>query len=382
MLVVSVWLSAGALPGAAQAADDDSRSARAKTELDALRDRIDAVRGEIAADKSQRSGLSSRLAEAEAQISTASRHLRELDADIGRAKARVADLAGRRNSERVQLADQLSALRAQVRAAYANGRMDKMRLLLSDQSPEKLGRMLVYYEYFATAQTRQVAQLRDALSDLVVRQRALEAEQARLTDQRQARSATLTRLETNQDQRRQTIAALDKRLSSKNASLEDMQADAARLEKLMSSLQRQLADLPEPGGNDIAFARLKGRMAPPVSGRLLARFGARKAGGPLRWQGEWLAAPEGTPVKAVAGGRVVYVGYMHRYGLIVVIDHGSNYYTLYGHAESSYVDVGDTVSRGQSIALAGRSGGHEQSGTYFEIRRGQTPINPADWLSG
>ena len=240
--------------------------------------------------------------------------------------------------------------------------------------------MLVYYEYFANAQSRQVVQLQDALADLIVRQNALEAEQEALAGQRSARTRTLATLERNQSQRRESIAALDKRLSSQNASLEDMQADAARLERLMGSLQRELADLPDPG--DGAFARLKGRMAAPVRGRVLARFGARKAGGPLRWQGQWLGAPEGTRVNAVADGRVVYVGFMHRYGLIVVIDHGSNYYTLYGHTESSYVDVGDVVRRGQPVALAGHSGGHSQSGVYFEIRRGQTPINPSTWLGG
>ncbi|GAB3674360.1 murein hydrolase activator EnvC family protein [Salinisphaera aquimarina] len=369
-----------ALP--APAASDSDRSDRARAELDALQDKIDKVRKQIAADKSKRGDLSSRLAAAEDEISTASRRLRTLDADIGKARASVASLAGRRNEERDQLTDRLDALRAQVRAAYANGRMDKMRLLLSGQSPEKLGRMLVYYEYFAKAQTRQVASLREALSDLVVRQKALEKEQATLTRQREARSDTLAQLEANQQQRRNTIAALDKRLSSRAASLDEMKADAARLENLMSSLRKQLATLPEPSGDNTPFSQLKGRMTPPVRGSVLARFGTRKAGGPLRWQGEWLSAPEGTPVTAVAGGRVVYVGYMHRYGLIVIIDHGHNYYTLYGHAESTYVEVGDSVDRGQAIAKAGRSGGHSRSGTYFEIRRGQTPINPSSWLSG
>ncbi|MES1924513.1 peptidoglycan DD-metalloendopeptidase family protein [Salinisphaera sp. T31B1] len=371
----------GPVAGTANA-DDDSRSARAQAELDALRDRIDTVRGQIAADQSQRSDLADRLSAAETEIHTASKHLRELDGDIKRAQARVDDLAGRRNAEREDLADQLAALRAQVRAAYSSGRMDKMRLLLSGQSPEKLGRMLVYYEYFARAQTRQVATLREALADLIVRQKALETQQKALSDQRSARAATLSRLESNQRQRRQTIDALDKRLSSRTASLKELRADAARLEKLMGTLSEELADLPSPASGDIAFSRLKGRMAPPVRGKMLARFGSRKAGGPLRWQGIWLAAPEGTPVKSVASGRVVYVGYMHRYGLIVIIDHGHNYYTLYGHAESTYVEVGDAVTRNQTIARAGRTGGHRRSGTYFEIRRGQTPINPADWLSG
>lgn len=367
-------------PGYTQ--DNAERSARARAQLEALRDKIDTVRQEIAADRGERSDLAAQLSATEADISAASKRLRELDEDIAGLDKRVASLTDRRDAERAQLTDKLDTLRAQVRAAYSSGRMDKMRLLLSGQSPEKLGRLLVYYEYFADAQTGQVQGLRDALTDLAVRQRALTQEQDKLAQRRKTRANTLTRLEHDQQQRRETIAALDSRLSSRKASLDELKADEDRLEKLMGSLQQQLATLPEADDDDTAFAQLKGRMTPPVSGRVLARFGTRKAGGPLRWKGEWLAADNGTPVKAVAAGQVVYVGYMHRYGLIVILDHGHNYYTLYGHAESTYVEVGDQVRRGQPVAKAGRSGGHRRSGTYFEIRKGRTAINPSTWLSG
>ena len=363
--------------------DDDARSQRAAAELDALRDRIDTVRQQIAADKTQRSELSTRLSQTEAEISSAAKRLRSLDDKIAEARERVAQLTRRRDAERDRLADQLSGLRDQVRAAHASGQMDKMRLLLSGESPEKLGRMLVYYEYFANARTAQVTSLRDALADLAIRQNALSNEQAELTRQRSARADTLDSLKASQAQRKQAVAALDRQLSNKQASLEEMKADEQRLQRLMGRLQNELSSLPPvTPGDDTPFGQLKGRMQPPVSGQVLARFGTAKAGGPLKWQGQWLAADAGAPVRAVAGGRVVYVGYMHRYGLIVVLDHGDNYYTLYGHAESTYVEVGDRVERGQAVAKAGHSGGHTRDGTYFELRRGRTPINPATWLSG
>lgn len=369
-----------ASPGLAQSGDARSQSARA--ELDALRDRIDNVRQQIAQDKSQRSDLSQRLSQTEADISAASKRLRGLDDKIADARTRVTDLTQRRDREREKLSGQLNALREQVRAAHASGQMDKMRLLLSGQSPEKLGRMLVYYEYFANARTEQVTTLRSALADLAVRQNALENEQAELTRQRRARESTLASLKANQAQREQAITALDSQLSNKQATLSEMKADEQRLRSLMGRLRTQLSDLPPEPADDTPFGQLKGRMQPPVSGPVLARFGSTKAGGPLKWQGEWLGADAGTPVRAVAGGRVVYVGYMHRYGLIVVVDHGNDYYTLYGHAESTYVEVGDRVEQGQAVAKAGHSGGHTQDGAYFELRRGRTPINPASWLAG
>lgn len=383
IILAGLCLLAFVVASPALARDDDARSQRAAAELDALRDRIDTVRQQIAADKSQRSDLSNRLSATEADISAAAKRLRSLDHKIADARKRVTQLTQRRDKERDQLADQLAGLRKQVRAAHASGQMDKMRLLLSGESPEKLGRMLVYYEYFANARTEQVNTLRDALADLAIRQNALDNEQHELTRQRSARADTLDGLKTSQAQRKQAITALDNQLSNKQASLTDMKADEQRLHQLMGRLQEQLSSLPPvTAGDDTPFGKLKGQMRPPVGGGVLARFGTAKNGGPLKWQGEWLAADAGDPVRAVAGGRVVYVGYMHRYGLIVVLDHGHDYYTLYGHAEGTYVEVGDHVDRGQPVAKAGHTGGHNRDGTYFELRKGRTPINPASWLSG
>lgn len=382
-ILAGLCLLAFVVASPALARDDDARSQRAAAELDALRDRIDTVRQQIAADKSQRGDLSNRLSATEADISAASKRLRSLDDKIADARKRVTKLTQRRDNERDRLADQLADLRKQVRAAHASGQMDKMRLLLSGESPEKLGRMLVYYEYFANARTEQVNTLRDALADLAIRQNALENEQNELAQQRSDRADTLDGLKASQTQRKQAIAALDRQLSSKQASLKEMKADEQRLHRLMGRLQDQLSELPPvTAGDDTPFGKLKGRMKPPVGGAVLARFGTAKKGGPLKWQGQWLAADAGDPVRAVAGGRVVYVGYMHRYGLIVVLDHGDNYYTLYGHAEGAYVEVGDHVDRGQPVAKAGHTGGHSRDGTYFELRKGRTPINPASWLSG
>ncbi len=358
-----------------------ARSEQAQEELDALRDKIESVQQSIEQDRGERGDLAETLAETQRAVRQASDRLEGLSEAISGHEQAIIHLRRQRDAEKNQLNDELDALRAQVRAAYATGHMDKLRLLLSGHEPARLGRMLAYHEYFADAQTQQVERLRTALAALAARQSALEAEQQALAEQRRARSAPLGRLESSQARRRETMAALDARLASRESSLEQLEADEAQLEELITSLQSELANLPAPpGAGD--FAAPKGRMTPPVPGRLLADFGAAKPGGVLQWQGEWRAAPAGAPVKAVAAGRVVYVGYMHRYGLIVVLDHGDNYYTVYGHAQSAYVETGEAVARGQPIARAGTSGGHRQSGTYFEIRKGSQPVDPAGWLAG
>lgn len=376
---VGLLFAALSVPVIGQA--DSARSDQARAELNALRHKIDKVRDRISSDSSQRSKLSATLAKAQKKIATTRGRLDTLDDSIDQHKKRIARLTEQRDAQRKQLGQQLDDLSAQVRGAYETGHMSRMRLLLSGESPEKVGRMLAYYRYFADAQSDEVANLKQQLARLVSKQQSLENEQASLAGQRDARADTLARLEANRKQQQATVAALDKRLSSGRASLTDMKNDEQQLEKLLNSVQHQLSSLP-PVPTGTPFYKLKGRMHPPVKGRVLARYGQTMGDGPLSWQGEWFAAAHGTPIHAVAGGRVVYVGYMKRYGLIVIIDHGHGYYSLYGHAAASYVDIGDEVRTGQSIATAGHSGGHDTNGAYFEIRHGQTPVNPASWLAG
>ena len=133
--------------------------------------------------------------------------------------------------------------------------------------------------------------------------------------------------------------------------------------------------------SDKPFATLKGKLPWPARGALIARYGENKAGGRLTWNGHWIAADEGSAVRSVARGRAVYVGWMHRYGLIVLVEHEDGYFTLYGHCQTATVQVGDPVRAGQTIATAGNTGGYDQSGVYFEIRKGAEAINPQGWLA-
>lgn len=360
---------------------DSARKDQVRAELSALRQKIDKVRDRVSEQSDKRSELSDALAKAQQKIAATRDRLDKLDDSIGDHEDRIERLTAQRDAQRQQLGQQLDDLSAQVRGAYETGHMSRMRLLLSGQSPEKVGRMLEYYRYFADAQSDEVANLKKQLARLVSKQQSLENEKASLAEQRQTRAATLARLKANREQQQATVAALDRRLSSGRASLADMKNDKQQLEQLLGSVQHQLSSLP-PTPTGTPFYKLKGRMQPPVKGRVLARYGQTKGDGPLSWQGEWFAASQGTPIHAVAGGRVVYVGYMKRYGLIVIIDHGHDYYSLYGHAAASYVDIGDEVRTGQSIATAGHSGGHDTNGAYFEIRHGQDPVNPAGWLAG
>lgn len=364
---------------AAHGQDAGERARQARAELQQLQTKIAQVKEELAQGREHHDELVDQLTRAGQAVRQAASQLDALSQDVAVLTQEVTRLRQKRDQEKAHLGDQLDTLRTQVRAAYRTGRTNKLRLLLSGKDPAQLGRMLVYYEYFTEGQSEQIARLRDILADLAKRQSALEAKQQQLAARQEDRAATLTHLKNSKAERKATLAALEKRLASRKSTLEDYRTSADNLKDLIGALDRKLSRPTElvPG----TFVALKGQMRPPVEGPIVARFGAAKANGLMHWQGQWRAAPKGAPIHAVADGRVVYVGYMHHYGLIVVLEHAGGYFTVYGHALSSYVSAGDYVNRKQAIARVGRSGGHRRSGVYFEIRKGEQALDPSVWLS-
>ena len=134
------------------------------------------------------------------------------------------------------------------------------------------------------------------------------------------------------------------------------------------------ADLPSG-----TFESLRGRMAAPVSGTVAARFGAKRADGPV-WKGMFIKAPTGTDVRAIGPGRIVYAQWMRGMGNIIIVNHGGEYLSIYGFNETLLKHVGDAVKAGDVIASAGSSGGNGESGLYFELRHLGKPIDPAGWV--
>jgi septal ring factor EnvC (AmiA/AmiB activator) len=134
-----------------------------------------------------------------------------------------------------------------------------------------------------------------------------------------------------------------------------------------------------PTDSKDAFAKLRGKLSWPVTGKLLASFGQTRAGG-VKWDGVLVSGPQGATVRAVYHGRVVYADWLSGLGLLTIIDHGDGYLSLYGHSERLYKEVGERVTAGDTIATVGDSGGRSTPALYFEIRKAGRPIDPRPWF--
>ncbi|MEE4384740.1 MAG: peptidoglycan DD-metalloendopeptidase family protein [Pseudomonadales bacterium] len=279
----------------------------------------------------------------------------------------LASLVERERSERAALEDQL-------RDAWLLARRDPVQLLLEAERPDRVGRLLAYHERLARARVGALGRWQETRAELGERRGALEARAAELVAERDAVRARAGRLEEARRDRTRALASLEREIGARE---EDREALLQRRERLAELLDRLAREAAQPSGERFLAAR--GRLPWPVDAPVLERFGSPRSGGRLRTDGVLLGAEPGTPVRAVAPGEIVFADWMRGFGLMVIVDHGGGFMSLYAQAESLLRAVGDRVEAGEPLATAGQSGGSSRAGVWFEIRRDGRPEDPGRW---
>lgn len=354
--------------------------ARREAELRDLRERISKLDRELATDRRSQDSLRRDIESAERELARTAGEVRKTEAAV-QAQTRAVDGA---QQARAQAQRDVEARRNDLalalRAHYTAGNPGRLQLLFEIDQMAALDRLDADSSAVARALQERLAALRTTIAQLDLAEQTLLRERQLLEQRSAASREALAALKAAQDQRRGKLDELAQRGSDRAAELAQARSEQAKVQKLLDELRRALKDSPMKFERGVPFKSQRGRLPWPLKGPLLARFGSTKSGGPLTWSGWWIGGSAGDPVRAVADGRVVYVGWLQRYGLIVILDHPGQYLSLYGHLQEAEVEVGETVSAGTRVASAGASGGHERSGVYFEIREGTNAIDPRPWL--
>ena len=355
----------------------------AQTEkLQQLRQRIDKIKQAIESMHEQRDSLQHALKKTETEIGSVTAELRQLDARTARVQLNMQNLYAERSSERTRLQVMRAVLARELQLAYMTGSQEQIKLLLSQEDPATVGRVLVYHGYFARARAGRMQAIQTSLRHMVEIEQALADEQAETGRLRQQQADKSARLSAGQDSRRRILAQLQADLRTSTAELNTLEQDQARLQKLVQSLMLALQDIPAADGQYTSLRQLKGKLRWPVAGRISQPFGVREAQGTLRTRGVRIATRAGTDVEAIASGRIAFSDWLRGFGLLLIIDHGEGYMSLYGQNRSLYKEVGEWVERGETIAAAGDSGGQAHTGLYLELRKDGKPFNPGPWFSG
>jgi septal ring factor EnvC (AmiA/AmiB activator) len=365
---------------AAPAQQDGAARAKIKErELEEVRDRISELKQSMDDSAADRDRLTSELQAAEIRIAEKRQRLRELERQRAYSTKRRSELEASIAEREADLDTEAGELGAQVRAAYMSGNQEKLKLLLNQRDPAALGRMMTYYRYLNDHRSGNIRSIGARIHELAELRGQVAAEEARLAELASQQSRELDSIEKTQHERRELLASLQNKLASEGREIERLAAQEKDLARLIAELTAILSDYPISA--EEPFAEFRGRLTWPVAGTLIHDFGQPRVGGQLKWNGVVLAAEQGREVRAVYHGRVAFADWLAGMGLLVIVDHGDGYMTLYGYNETILKSAGDWVAPGDVLATVGDSGGQARPGLYFEIRQGTRPLNPRRWVT-
>ncbi len=266
-----------------------------------------------------------------------------------------------------------------ISSLYAQGQQPYLKILFNKQDPSKTGRALVYYRYLHEAKSQQIkfykdsrAQLESIRKQVIAKNRAVN----KLIGQRERKFA---QLKATQIKRSDVLAHLKKTIKSKRHRIDYLKKNQKKLNAAAQAAKKKKARQ-SVKGNGTSFAKLKGKLNLPVKGKVIARYGKRRLTNQVKWRGLLIQAAQGTAVKSVSSGTVVFSDWLQGYGFVLIVDHGATYMSLYAYNQSLLKSLGDKIDKGDVIALVGNSGSMEKSALYFEIRHKGAPINPSKWL--
>jgi septal ring factor EnvC (AmiA/AmiB activator) len=359
----------------------ESRSsgpAKIQAELQALEDEINKFRSMLNETRTQRSNVEGSLEANEKDINEILNKINKIQQDLKRGKEKVSLLQRQRKDLLDQKSDQQGYIAEQMRAAYKLGDQQYLKVVLNQEDPNELSRMLSYYEYINQARVNQIKAYELTLAELAKVAAQIKQQNQKLVSIHTQLDKQQAGLLVAQNNNKRVLVSLNKEIKDTGNAIEKRTEDRVHLEALLERITAGIANLSAPESSD-PFQNMKGNLLLPVIGDITHKFGSDRSAGKLKWDGVFIEASEGDSVHSVHYGQVVFSDWLRGFGLLLIINHGEGYMSLYGHNQVLYNEAGDWVAGGELVAKVGNSGGQKKSGLYFEIRNEGKPTNPQLW---
>lgn len=348
-------------------------------QLEQLKQQISQLDQWLKKANAEKSGLSARLRKEEKTIDQVSGNIRDNQERIGILLKQLTQLEQDYKARQAELREQKDFYARQIRASYLQGKQPALKLLLNSDSPQEAMRQMRYLSYLNQARGDKIQGYQTLLAQLKATENSLLERKTELAKEREALATSQKQLNASMAQRKQVLAQLNASIKSEGARLKSLKADQVRLEALLKEIEEALAKMKLPHEGR-PFSEHRAKLPWPSRGRVLARFGSQTIQGKLRSNGIRIAVGENTPIRSVYYGQVVFSDWLRGFGLLMIIDHGDGFMSLYGNNRSLIKNTGDRVKAGEVIAHAGAGTTEGESGLYFEIRHNGKPLNPIPWL--
>ncbi|OUR82640.1 peptidase M23 [Cycloclasticus sp. 46_120_T64] len=346
-------------------------------QLRLLRERMQRVEAQLTLSQRAKTQEQKALRQLDKKLGVAAKQQWRLSQTLAKKNQRVKALKKQQTTLQQAISGQKDLLAEQLRSAHMMGKQQRIKMLLNQQQADRMSRVMQYYAYFNQARVDNVRLLDKDIQQLQELELQLQHEQTELTSLIVAKRKQSDSLAADKKKRKRLLFGLAKKIKSSAQTLVELKDNEKRLTRLLASIQQAINDIPVSRQQNKPFISRKGKLNWPVKGRLWKRFGsARKSG---RYDGVVISASEGSSIRSISHGRVVYADWLRGYGLLIIVDHGADYLSLYAFNESLYKEVGDWVETGESIATVGLSGGQTKAGLYFSIRKKGKPVNPIHW---
>ncbi|NOQ79709.1 MAG: peptidoglycan DD-metalloendopeptidase family protein [Gammaproteobacteria bacterium] len=347
-------------------------------ELQQLRKDISALKNKLKEQQSEKSQLDKGIQQAEQSIADNARQLFTTRQQAVTLNKRLSELNQQLSQHKQKLIIQQQLLSGQLQASYAIGRQEYIKLLLNQQNPATISRIMTYYDYFNEARSEKIKDVNKLLQRIVEDKQQIALTSQTLRDKQFQLKRESQILQEKQSARNILVAQLNKDIVSQDKKLAELLKDKKNLSLLINKLKKALDDIPSLP-TEKPFSKQRGKLYWPAKGKVKKLFDHWRSVGKVKWQGNIINAREGAPVHSISHGRIAYSDWLRGYGLITIIDHGDGYMSLYGHNQTLLKEVGDWVEKNEIIATVGSSGGLKRVGLYFEIRHNGKPSNPSRW---
>lgn len=355
----------------------EDKQALTEKQIKQLNSRIASLQKNMRSQEGESRDLSKELRDSEVKIGKLARQIQSLDKQLSGLGSHADSLEKKRDALKVELKKRSELIAKQIAQQYKMGNQARLQLLLTQRDPETLDRAIRYYDFVNEELRQDLILFKTKLADLSGTELELTDTEQKMVLKREELRKEVTALRASQAKRKDTLARLTKALSTDKKKLKQLKLDQKRLRAVLTEIEKSLnfATLVK---DDKTFKQLKGKLPWPLKGKVKQSYGTVRNN--IRYDGIWIQASEAQPVKAVHHGRVVFSDWLRGYGLVLIIDHGSGYLSLYGYNQSLLLETGDWVAAGDTIATAGQSGGRTQTGLYFAVRYKGKPSNPKSWL--
>lgn len=379
-----------------------------KEALSEVQQQLQSLKKKLTSSQQARNDAADELKESEVAISVANKKLYEINARQQQNKTALAELEAESTSTKQTLSEQQRLLTSQFYQQYIHGQQSYMQMILQSQRPSEISRDVHYFSYIAKARAELIRSMQGSLAKINQLNAATAATLQQEAELQQKQIDERRTLQRQKLKKSKVVMTLSQEIAAQRGEIKKLSRDEKRLSDLIKRLAKIAAAKPKPvkksiiknkdsanrQSNDIianndtvpsnefggaSFASLKGKLRLPIRGDVTNRFGSSREDSGISWKGLFIRANEGTEVKSIANGRIVFADWLRGFGNLIIVDHGAGYMSLYGNNQALLKQVGDAVSAGDTIAAVGNTGGNETNGLYYELRSQSKPFDPLSW---